>query len=77
MCLVIFVLFGVLEINECLEGTHNCDVNARCDNVDGSFTCECNAGYGGNGRICSGKVHLLQAILLVMDATSGEKPCYW
>ena len=76
MCLM-FDLFCTLEINECLEGTHDCDVNARCDNVDGSFTCECNAGYSGNGRICSGKVQLLQAILLVMGASSVEKPCYW
>ncbi len=32
------------EVNECIRGTHNCDVNAFCTNNIGSFTCTCNQG---------------------------------
>ena len=43
------------DIDECTDGTHNCDSNATCANTVGSFTCTCNAGYTGNGTICTGK----------------------
>lgn len=29
-----------------------CDENALCTNTDGSFTCECNDGYSGDGMTC-------------------------
>ncbi|CAB4010984.1 Brain-specific angiogenesis inhibitor 3, partial [Paramuricea clavata] len=38
-------------IDECLGKP--CDVNARCNNSEGSFDCQCNVGYCGNGLICS------------------------
>ena len=46
----------IIEIDECAEGTDNCDDNnATCDNVPaGSFTCTCNEGYSGDGVICEG-----------------------
>jgi cysteine-rich repeat protein len=37
--------FSCLEVNECQEGTHNCDVNAHCNNTAGSFVCTCKSGY--------------------------------
>ena len=41
------------DINECTNGTHNCDANATCTNTGGSFSCSCNAGYTGNGVSCT------------------------
>ena len=43
-----------LDINECAEGTHNCDVNSDCINTGGSYQCVCRTGYDGNGRVCRG-----------------------
>ncbi|MCP3064060.1 FG-GAP-like repeat-containing protein [Myxococcus sp. K38C18041901] len=41
------------DIDECAAGTDNCDVNATCTNIGGSFTCACNAGYEGDGVTCT------------------------
>ena len=49
----IFVL--ATDINECYEGTHNCDPLANCVDTDGSYTCECRIGYTGTGWACSSK----------------------
>ena len=45
------------NIDECAEGTDNCDVNAQCTDTSGSFTCTCNAGFEGNGVVgnCTSK----------------------
>ena len=43
------------DIDECLNGTHNCHKNSYCTNVNGSFYCTCNLGYMGNGTYCQGK----------------------
>ena len=43
----------ILDINECL--TNPCNLNARCTDNQGSFVCQCNAGYSGNGFVCSSK----------------------
>ena len=42
------------DINECLEGTHNCHANADCTDLTGSYSCACKVGYSGNGFICTG-----------------------
>ncbi len=38
------------DIDECLGDP--CDVNATCTNHPGTFTCECNPGYIGDGFVC-------------------------
>merc|ERR1712113_309238 len=38
-----------VNVDECTEGTHDCDPNAKCTDTDDGFTCECNAGYNGDG----------------------------
>ena len=44
------------DINECTDNTNNCDdTNGDCTNTPGSFTCDCNAGYSGDGVSCTGK----------------------
>ena len=45
--------FSFEDINECLSSP--CDVNAICTNTEGSFVCECNSGYSGNGSNCGSK----------------------
>ena len=45
-------------MNECVDnGGHDCDMNATCDNNDGSFVCFCKDGYTGNGTVgeCLGR----------------------
>ena len=41
-----------LDIDECENNP--CDQNANCTNNEGSYLCECNAGYTGNGLSCTG-----------------------
>ena len=43
------------DLNECQENTHDCDNNATCTNMEGSFNCTCNNGYSGDGKSCDGK----------------------
>ncbi|KFO74596.1 Nidogen-2, partial [Cuculus canorus] len=40
-------------VNPCHDGTHTCEVTARCQPGAGmEYTCECAAGYHGDGRGC-------------------------
>ena len=49
--------FVSIDVNECSEGQHDCDQQAytMCSNSIGSYTCDCQAGYGLSGRICTGR----------------------
>ena len=38
--------------DECALKTHRCHSQATCSNVAGPYTCTCNEGFTGNGRIC-------------------------
>ena len=38
------------DIDECALNLHDCHPNATCINVPGSYKCQCNKGYIGNGR---------------------------
>ena len=42
------------DVNECTTGTHNCDVNAVCNNTRGSYNCTCKDGFHGDGKTCKG-----------------------
>ncbi|PFX16802.1 52 kDa repressor of the inhibitor of the protein kinase, partial [Stylophora pistillata] len=44
------------DIDECLNGTNGCDVNAECNNTLGSYNCTCKDGFEGNGINCTEKV---------------------
>ncbi len=37
------------DYDECEQNEHNCDVNARCTNIIGGYSCNCKPGYTGNG----------------------------
>eukprot|EP00736_Rhodelphis_marinus_P002965 Rmarinus@m.29473 len=41
------------DIDECSLGVNDCSASASCTNTEGSFTCECNANFWGNGVVCS------------------------
>ncbi|KAK9966993.1 hypothetical protein ABG768_004067 [Culter alburnus] len=44
---------GIPEQNPCFTGRHGCDTNAVCRPAQGKdFTCECAAGFTGDGRVC-------------------------
>ena len=45
------------DINECAAGMDDCDSNADCTNLPGSYTCTCRDGYEGDGQTCTGIVH--------------------
>ena len=47
-------LFFFLDPDECKDKTHQCDINANCTNIPGSYNCTCRHGYTGNGSICNG-----------------------
>ena len=52
--LIVWFSLSILDIDECLQGNHSCHSVATCTNTVGAFTCECNAGYGGDGFTCNG-----------------------
>ena len=43
------------DIDECLEGNHNCSEYADCENKHGGFNCKCYTGYEGDGMTCKRK----------------------
>ena len=54
LCIAFFV-----DIDECSNGSHNCDVNANCSNTVGSHNCTCKEGFTGDGRSCSGTLSFI------------------
>ena len=44
-----------VDEDECTAETDDCDDNAKCENTEGGFNCECNEGYIGDGKACTGK----------------------
>ena len=45
----------IVDIDVCLTLNETCyDENAHCVNTEGSFTCQCNSGFTGEGYNCSG-----------------------
>ena len=47
---------AVSDINECSDPDLNdCDVNARCDNFEGGYSCACKRGFKDNGDARTGE----------------------
>ena len=54
---VVFTIFFVhADIDECHEGSDQCDSHADCSNTIGNYECTCTVGYTGNGITC-GECH--------------------
>ena len=51
---LMFDSFVFLDYDECDENTNQCDANAYCVNTVGSYTCQCQSGFSGDGRVCTG-----------------------
>ena len=52
----VFSHYTFIDIDECVTNSQSCGGNALCSNTDGSYTCACNSGYSGDGKICTGKL---------------------
>ena len=63
------------DIDECLEGVHNCFSSDNCVNSNGSFSCTCPAGYtlDMDGYSCTGHhlnpVHCVLTCMLAYPTT--------
>eukprot|EP00117_Sycon_ciliatum_P031628 scpid5507/ scgid24698/ Sushi, von Willebrand factor type A, EGF and pentraxin domain-containing protein 1; CCP module-containing protein 22; Polydom; Selectin-like osteoblast-derived protein; Serologically defined breast cancer antigen NY-BR-38 len=40
------------DIDECVNGTHDCHDNATCTNTPGHWVCTCDSGTNGPGQVC-------------------------
>ena len=47
-------LYLLADIDECTDGSDNCDEGYVCTNIIGSYTCSCDTGYAWGGEACSG-----------------------
>ena len=51
----LYFLHFAADINECVENPGSCSASAICINTEGSFQCQCVAGFTGDGQICIGQ----------------------
>lgn len=54
-----------VDVDECQDQSHNCDVNAECYNTHGSFSCVCVQGYSGDGVGCLGMLTNTNTVLYI------------
>lgn len=54
---------NVVDVNECDEGTDDCQDGALCVNTVGSFVCDCPAGFRLVGNTCEGMNILLYSTI--------------
>ena len=57
-CVTFCTSLTLLDIDECSNGSHDCDVNANFSNINGSHSCTCKEGYTGKGESCQSKIRL-------------------
>lgn len=43
------------DVDECVEGTDSCHIDAICQNTPKSYKCICKSGYTGDGKHCKGR----------------------
>ena len=46
---------SLIDIDECVDKTHECHSNALCINTPGGYTCACTGNYQGDGFNCECK----------------------
>jgi hypothetical protein len=47
------------DVDECQIGQFSCQQNSVCVNTVGSYRCECQHGFSGNGLFCAGKNYMI------------------
>ena len=62
---------GCVDIDECVTGQASCHRDARCTNTTGSFTCECNPGFIGDGTTCGLPRSCLELLGAFPDSLDG------
>src|SRR5699024_10989536 len=45
--------FNCSEVDECQSDDNSCSINGQCTNSPGSYQCECDEGFEGDGFNCS------------------------
>ena len=45
---------SITDRNECTDGSADCGPGAECINLNGSFACQCRAGFQEAGNNCTG-----------------------
>ena len=55
-----------VDINECLTGENKCPKNTVCVNTPGSYKCNCEDGFIGNGLFCKGIRLKMQIIYILL-----------
>lgn len=52
-----FSLFSFSDVNECHSDpeSYPCANKATCNNTIGNYTCQCDTGYFGDGKVCEGE----------------------
>lgn len=88
MYLILFVI--ILDFDECVPGSNDCDEHATCINSDGSYSCLCNEPfYTGDGYHCYGnsifrtsgislilKICMKNRMLQVMKCQTTQSCCW-
>ena len=64
--LIIVYFSQTLDIDECVTDSP-CSSNAECKNTEGSFMCECNSGFVGDGFNCTGNRSIKSMMLYVLE----------
>lgn len=64
-------IVSVIDIDECMEGTHDCDVNANCVDIQGSYICTCKENYTGNGTYCGMYAYIFIILNRQLDLGPG------
>ena len=59
------LILSFSEINECNIDSP-CHANATCNNTEGSYTCECNIGFSGDGFTCHGMLMFIKFCNVVL-----------
>lgn len=69
-------VYGFSDIDEC-KGNHTCHVNATCKNIDGSYVCECQPEFNGNGQNCTSEFNLFAITFGIFLLESNLKLLRW
>lgn len=60
-------------MDECDEEYDNCDLNAWCNNTEGSFICNCSTGYDGNGTYCEGTFTSVSVEVMIIGGADMDE----